>query len=378
MSDTTAPVRDPGAATGDLVRAVAAHGLAGSTLHLPDRALSEDAWQALLDRVRAERLAGHLVAAITEGGLPVTADQRAEAADVHAVELGHALRLERRSLEVGDAFETAGIDYRVLKGAAFAHTLYAEPSLRLFGDLDLLVRSEQFDDAAAVLLALGCRRYQPPISDDFDTRFGKGTTFAGSDGVEVDLHRTFSLGFFGLSIDLPALFEDPVHYRVGGRTLPTLARETGFLHACYHAATGHVQRLVPLRDIAEFLLTGDLDQVHVLDQARAWRGEAVVARAVRWTWEAFQLADIVPVSVWARRYDLESWERRALSGHMNPDRSEAVRALTALRAIPGVAAKLAYLRALLLPDQRFLRSRRQGRLGWLWRGRRALRRKGRR
>lgn len=358
----------------ELLRAVAAHGLAGSARRLPDEPLDDDRWRELTALVRWERICGHLVAAITDGALPVTPAQVREALDLDTAALGHVLLLERRLVEVADAFEQADIDYRVLKGAAVAHTVYADPALRQFGDVDVLVPSHRFDDAAGVLERLGCRRPAPPLRAGFDRRFGKGVTFVAQDGLEVDLHRTLSAGFFGLSIDLEDLFVTTDRYEVGGRRLPALGREEAFLNACYHAAASHMSRLVPLRDVAEFVLGTDLDRQRVLERARHWRGEAVVARAVRRTWEVFALADVVPLSVWAERYDADRWERRALGTYRGPGRSEAARALTALPAIPGVAAKAAFLRDLLVPQRSYLDWVGQGRLRWLWRGRRALQR----
>ncbi|HEX2027219.1 MAG TPA: nucleotidyltransferase family protein [Nitriliruptorales bacterium] len=365
---TTRPVHD------ELVVAVAAYGLRGSRTSLPDTPLDAPTWERLIDRVRSERLAGHLVDAVMDGALPVTREQRQEAVELHTTQLWWSLLLDRRLLATASALQEASIDYRVLKGTAVAHTVYPEPSLRLFGDVDLLVRAPQFDQAAAVLVSLGARRSAPALRAGFDRRFGKGAGFVFEDQLEVDLHRTLVLGYFGLLVDVDALFDHPATFRIGGRDLPALRLEERFLNACYHAVLGHHGRLVSCRDVAQFVLETPLDMERALAVARRWSGEAVVARAVHAAWETFDLADVVPLSVWASRYQPTRHEERAMHGYIGSRRSEAVRALVAVRAVGGLRGKATFLRSLVLADRAYLDWTGQGRLAWLRRGRRALHR----
>ena len=108
-----------------------------------------------------------------------------------------------------------GIDFVVLKGPALAHTRYRDPSLRLFADLDLLVRSGQVDRRLAPPSAEPARRPPPSCPScghGFDDRFGKEVmlrtpaTADAPDGFEIDLHRTLIAGALGLTIPLDELF----------------------------------------------------------------------------------------------------------------------------------------------------------------------------
>lgn len=56
-----------------------------------------------------------------------------------------------------------GIDSLLLKGAALVRTCYDDPALRPMGDVDLLVRPDQFDQALALLLARGWGEHQPRL-----------------------------------------------------------------------------------------------------------------------------------------------------------------------------------------------------------------------
>ena len=53
---------------------------------------------------------------------------------------------------------------------------------------------------------MGGQRDQPPARPGFDRRFGKSFTYLMPGGVEVDVHRTFVMGPFGLTIELDDLW----------------------------------------------------------------------------------------------------------------------------------------------------------------------------
>lgn len=357
-----------------LVASIAAYGLPGAVQALPSAPLDDAAWDSLMRHVRHQRIAGHLVHALADGALAATPEQHDEAEGLHADAMLQVLRLERLLIDTVELLARAGVRAVALKGSALAHTAYPNPALRIFGDVDLLVPSEAFDTAAATLTELGLSRRWPQLRAGFDRRFGKGATLVHPDGNEIDLHRTFALGRFGLTVDLPGLFDTVSSFEVGGRKVPMLGLEERFLHACYHAALGNAPpRVVPLRDVAQLTLTAGLDRQRVLHLAEAWAGHAVVARAVALTWSTFGLADVVPLSVWAQGYRPSTTERRALDTYVRSDRTYTGKALASLRVIPGPAAKAAFLRALLLPERATVARYEDGYAGWWRRGSRSLR-----
>src|SRR5690606_36378282 len=135
--------------------AIDAYGLRGSRLELPSQPLKDRAWRGLMVEIDRRRVAGLALRAATEGALPVTATQIRELAEAHAGAMMGALHIERALLEAVDRLDGAGVEARALKGTFSAHTLYASPADRVFGDVDLLVRSEAMDRAVAELETLG-------------------------------------------------------------------------------------------------------------------------------------------------------------------------------------------------------------------------------
>ncbi len=341
-----------------LVGLVAATGLRGAeqrpSIEVPDA----DTMAELLDVATAERIPGHLVAAFDAGVIPATPEQRAEARRRHEEAMALDLVLERLLTETSSAFSDAGIVHRALKGPVVARTLYADPSLRSFGDVDLLVAADQFDDAVALLVARGGRRRYREPRTRFTSRFGKGVCVETSDGLELDLHRVFVAGPFGLAIDARDLFEDPGTIVVGGVEIPVPGPDLAFLHVCYHAALGdRLPRYTTLRDIAEFLCGGSVDVDHVLTLAQRWRGRAVLQRALLLTGSYLPVEVPQPLRDWADTYRPDAFERSALAVYVSPDASYAARAATGVWAVRGFRRRAAYARALLVPTRSYLRER---------------------
>ena len=319
--------------------------------------LTNHEWADFFSTVRSDRLEGVLAEAVVRGKLAVTDEQWRGACEAANAAAALAVRLERRLLAATGLLEANGIAYRVLKGAAVAHTVYPDPALRGFGDVDLLIGSGDWDAAVAVMAEHGYSRTLGEVRAGFDHRFGKEATMVARDALEVDLHRTLVIGPFGLTIDLPSLFDAPGSVTIGGRELPTLDPDATFLHACYSVAIADdPPHLRSLRDVARILLSRPPDPERLLERARSWRAEAVVARALVLTWETLPLPDGGPLLAWARAYRAGRLDAWMVSSYLGPGRSYRSQAATLL-VIPGVWDRWSYLRAIAFPQRAYLAHR---------------------
>lgn len=346
-----------GTATPDeVVGAIAGYGLPGAR-PLPRTALPDAGWRAVFELATRERLTPLLAGAVADGALPVSARQHEQATAAHEQSMRLCVLLERALLETATGFEGSGIMYRVLKGPAVAHLDYPDPAQRAFGDVDVLVASSQYDTALEVLRASGAQRRFSEVRPGFDRRWGKGACLVAPDGTQIDVHRTFVAGPFGLTIDLDELLLMPDSVTIGGCNLPVLDRESRFVHACFHSALGdRVARLVALRDVAQLILTTDLDRDVVMARAQRWRAEAVVARAVRLTWARLALAPH-PWGQWATEHQADRFQARALRAYTAESRSYATQVAAGLAAVRSVPEKVAYMRALLIAEPEHLATR---------------------
>ena len=344
----------------ELATSIAGHGLTPGPITL--RPLHDEELTALLAHVEHERLEGLLVAAIVDGSLPIT-DEQSDTLDAFSVRAGTtALLLERSLLEAAHVLDEAGIDFRVLKGLALGRWLYADPSLRTSSDVDLLIRGNQWDESVTALSDAGATRPVPEVRRGFDHRFGKEATLVDRHGYEIDLHRTFVIGPFGLTIDLDELFDRRLSIDVGSRALWALNPEAALVQAC--VAVAIADRSTPLlhtlRDIVE-LLRWPVDGDAVVDLAHRWRMASVVARGIQMA-SSTLISDGNSLERWAASHRPTRMERVLLHSYLQGARSFTSQAAGAL-VVPGARDKLTYLHALIWPDASYLSSRGFTRVG---------------
>jgi Uncharacterised nucleotidyltransferase len=317
----------------------------------------EKLWPHVLRNVAQERITGLAVAATRRGSLKLSEVQRSELMARHRSAMGMVLIVERLIHDLASPMAEEGIPTIVLKGAAVAKEFYPDPSWRAYGDLDLLVPAERWAAMSDLLTRLGFRRLIPEPRRGFDERFGKGASFEDPGGRQVDVHRTLALGPFGMWIEPDALIEGTTTFQLGDRLLRRLDDTNALIHACIHAALGRQHpRLLPLRDVIQIAWLGQADWADVAERTRRWRLTAPVAHAMAtasWTLgvqvpgpaERILAMPVTPV------------EHRALRAYTTDRARRGGPSLASLWAIRGFRPRLAFLRAMLFPDRRFLEAR---------------------
>lgn len=337
-----------------LTRRIASFSLPGSgsdpPMHVPD-----EWWTGFLGDLNAQRLTGIALAAVQAEAVELSPPQLSALTNRHWAAMSHALKLEQLLLALTEAFEAAGIEMVVLKGPAMAHTRYADPSWRPFGDLDVLVRSRDWRRVGALLAECGFASKSPEPRPGFRERFGHTWVHTHESGLELDLHRTLVAGPFGLWPDPDELFDHTSSFTLAGRALRRLDDQAIFLHACIHAALGHrPPLLLPLRDVLESAAAPP-DWTGVKDLAEPWRLRAVIRFALDSA--SRTLAIELPTEVAGFRDGLgipPRRERRGVDAYTTERRSRGGKAVASVGAIRGLGAKAAYVRALVLPDPEFL------------------------
>lgn len=314
-------------------------------------------WPAFLASLQVHRLTGLALAAAEARVLHLTAHQRQELTNRHREAMALALTIERELLHVEAVLRKEGVDAIVLKGPAVAHSAYPDPSWRPFGDLDLLVRTTSWRAACLALEGSGRHRRLPEPRPGFDERFGKAAVHRGRSGIEVDLHRTLVLGPFGLWIRPEKVFEHTAPLMLGGRAFERLDDTRLMLHACVHAALGwRAPFLWTVRDVGQIAVMPGVDWEALEALAERWRLQVVIQHALRMAWEILGMR-MPPEAGRVLALPSRRSERRALDAYVTEQRSRGGTAVSTLRAIPGVAPKAAYLRALLFPKRDFLQQR---------------------
>ena len=248
-------------------------------------------------------------------------------------ELFTCVRLEALAVRTGELLDTTGIRWRLTKGPALAHLDYPDPAVRTFGDVDVLIHPADWSRAFRLLTDCGYRREVPTLPGRYDDRYGKGATLTSREGLELDLHRRFAIGRFGVATRTEAVFASSDSIELAGRTIPVLDRPARLLHACFHAALGGFRGLRAFRDVAQLILASGADWEAAFEVARMWKAEAVVASAISESWDRLALDIDHPAHTRAVSTAVSRADRRVLElfARESPFRSQA---MTAVRRLP--------------------------------------------
>lgn len=270
-----------------------------------------------------------------------------------------------------EALATVGVEVVVLKGMAFAHTIYPAPHLRPKSDIDLWIQPAQIPLALERLTALGFRvaegevPTQAPTWQEGEIALVFGTTSA----FRIELQFPPMRGLWArhcATIDPATLWQRSVPVTIAGQPARVLSTADALIHVAYHQAINH-QFTYPcwLRSVLD---------IHLLVNQGKPQWEGLVASARVWklqtvTWTVLTLAQTlvgtpIPAEVLAslapsaarqaiiRRLELE---RTILEAHPADYRLRRYAVQLALTDHP--LASLRLMGRALFPDSAWLRAR---------------------
>ncbi len=176
--------------------------------------LSAEEWRPVAQLARREQMTPLVHAAArggaggggpAEGTLP--SEIATALAESYAASAAASVGRYRQLAEVCRALSAAGVPTLVLKGAALARGVYADPALRPFTDLDLLVHEADMPRAHIALAGLG---YEiaggPPTEADRTWRHGRGYFDPVRRRVPVDMHWRYAGYPLTIPLEYDAVF----------------------------------------------------------------------------------------------------------------------------------------------------------------------------
>ena len=201
-------------------------------------------WDWILRRADAERVAPLLYAVVRSLPVPGIVLERLRAAWVSG-RRQHLVGAEQLS-EVLSAFEREGLAVLALKGPVLGETLYRDPGLRSFTDLDLLIHAADVPRAVSLLATLDYRDQDPEHSLAYKLAWRHSASFAGAgsrgDRLPVDLHWGL-LESPGIApappIDLEEIWERAVKVEGWDRSARGLCPEDLLIYLAAHWAVHH-------------------------------------------------------------------------------------------------------------------------------------------
>jgi Uncharacterised nucleotidyltransferase len=201
------------------------------------------------------------------------------------VNADHNQLLTQELLMLLHMLESHGIPAIPYKGPTLAVAVYGSLALRSFGDLDLLVHTQDFARATQLLLAHGFRRRRD---------FSWESSFVHDQRmVMVDLHRGLTPPQFPFPLNFTRLWQRRQAVCIASRMVPTLAPEDLLIVLCVQVAKdtwqnlskSHERRndmLIKICDIAELLgAHTDMDWGRVLTDTRRLGGQRILLFGLR-------------------------------------------------------------------------------------------------
>ncbi len=207
------------------------------------------------------------------------ADERIPAAFRDAVKKAHGLAALRMAMIHRSLFQllaqlnASGLEYLVVKGPAVAFGCYPDPAMRVFNDLDLIVRERDWGKMHVFLEGQGFEQQEnlpaPPPKLDPRMVYYETKYVHPASGLKVEVHYDDILNAGLAARDAEGFWQRAEWMQARGAPIHVLSPEDQLLHLCAHAHYHSYTRLNWFADIA-LLLRGPrpLDLDRLLQTAR--------------------------------------------------------------------------------------------------------------
>ena len=185
--------------------------------------------------------------------------------------LHKVLLLSRELIRIHDRLSELGLAAMPYKGLALAEMIYGDIALRQSGDIDLLIRPEDFPLVREALRELG---YTPhlnlsPPEERAYLKSGYECAFDGAAGPSlIEVQWAMQPRFYATDFDMNSLFQRAVNVTVAGHPVKTPCSEDLLLVLSAHAAKHVWARLIWLCDFARLMAQPALDWNEIGARAR--------------------------------------------------------------------------------------------------------------
>ncbi len=170
--------------------------------------------------------------------------------DGHRAQVFSMMRMSAELFRLLEIFGTNDIPAIVVKGPVLAMQAYGDPTLRSYGDLDLLVRQRDIRRATEVLLERGYQAAVPLSAIDAGKIPGQYLFSKPDAKLMVELHNEFTLRYFPRRLPLEDFFKRRILVRLDTHESPALAVEDELVFICIHGTKHLWERLLWIADVA--------------------------------------------------------------------------------------------------------------------------------
>jgi len=240
-------------------------------------------WPHLLQLAEEHGVIGQLAAFLNDRNAPAAPSEFKETLlERQRTQNFQTLRLTAELLRLLELFRAQGIPALVIKGPVLAAQAYNDPSMRGYGDLDLLVRQRDIRRATEFMIASG---YQAAVSfSAIDARKIPGQyLFSKPDSdLLVELHNDLTLRYFPHPLPIEDFFARQIRVRLDAHEIPAPCMEDELVLICIHGAKHFWERLSWIADVAGLVLRQtSIDWERAGSSARAVQAEHLLHTGLR-------------------------------------------------------------------------------------------------
>ena len=247
--------------------------------------------------------------------------------DMYHIEVLQNLFLERELQRMLQAFNEAQIPILLMKGAALAYTVYAEPGLRTYHDIDALIHPADLPRAHELLTGMGFVFFEEYRANSLNKkRTGYNYSLEQTDSwleVLIELHTAPHPSDIGSAFDVEALWAKAQPVTILGEPTFTMSPADHLLYLCWHYRFHGFSRLIWLYDIVVMLRAkgSELDWAELVRAARRLRQATSLYYCLSWCRDLFGAA--IPEEVFSELYPAFVC-RIAIEHIILPDPAEAL------------------------------------------------------
>jgi len=226
-------------------------------------------WESLLVLAEEHGVTGHLADGLRDLHENVVPPEiRRTLVDRQRARVFLTMRLTAELFRILDLFSSQGIGALVIKGPALAVQAYADPVLRSYGDLDLLVRQRNIRRATELLCAAGFVPSVPLGAIDAGKIPGQYLFSKPDLKLLVELHNDRTLRYFPRRLPLEEFFARQIRVKLGAREVPAPSVEDELVLICIHGSKHFWERLMWIADVAGLVMQQErIDWDRVADLA---------------------------------------------------------------------------------------------------------------
>ena len=165
------------------------------------------------------------------------------------------LIITHECLQIINLFHQNQIKCLPLKGPIIAKSFYGNLGLRVFSDLDLLVKKSDFEKAQQLLTE---NTYQPNKSNNH--RYYQQVQYYRSDiSVCIDLHYEFAPKNHFTAVDSKTFWNDLATVTIANQPIEVFSLENTLIYLCLEGAKEHWRSLSRLCDVYKLILKYELN-----------------------------------------------------------------------------------------------------------------------